>query len=204
MERGRAKRKSAMCNNKRRVSDLRQKFQTLRITFWFKVFVTLLTCVMTFNVHGQTKSAWAFYDVKLSEIVRVGLSQLLNKSFVADDAFVRDERRVSIDLKADQADKAGAILIELLLQCGYKVDNELGIWRIRKFSDKDKETENETLIYRPKYRSASYFYDVLGIGKNRNGANGGIAGGNASISGSAAGIRGTNSSPGEAVGGSTN
>ncbi len=193
-----------MFNNKRRFSDLRQKFQTSSITLWFKVVVTLVMCVMTSNVHAQSKSAWAFYDVKLSEIVRVGLSQLLNKSFVADDAFVRDERRVSIDLKADQADKAGAILIELLLQCGYKVDNEVGIWRIRKLIEKDREAENETFIYRPKYRSASYFYDVLGIGKNRNGANSSAAATNASNSGSAAGIRGTNSSQGEAIGGSTN
>jgi general secretion pathway protein D len=118
------------------------------------------------QAHSQQKSAWAFYDVKLSEIVRVGLSQLLDKSFVADDALIRDERRVSLDLKQDQSAKAGPLLIDLLLEYGYTVTEVNGLWKIRKSTEKDKEDGTETLIYRPKFRSASYFYDVLGFGKN--------------------------------------
>lgn len=141
-----------------------------------KIAVFVLLCLLPCAVHSQQRSAWAFYDIKLSEIVRVGLSQLLNKSFVADDALIRDERRVSIDLKQDQAETAGPILIDLLLDAGYKVTESNGLWKIRKLTDKDKESENETLIYRPKFRSASYFYDVLGIGKNRTNSNTGQAG----------------------------
>ena len=36
----------------------------------------------------------------------------------------------------------------------------------RKSTDNDKEQKNETFIYKPKFRSVSYFYDVLGIGKS--------------------------------------
>ena len=135
-----------------------------------KFLILLATCLLAIPAHSQQRSAWAFYDVKLSEIVRIGLSQLLNKSFVADDAFIRDERRVTIDLKPDQGENAGAVLIDLLVEAGYKVDNKTGIWKIRKLTDNDadKDKDNETFIYKPKYRNASYFYDVLGIGKASN------------------------------------
>ena len=131
-----------------------------------KFFVACLACLMPLVGHAQDRSAWAFYDIKLNEIVRIGLSQLLNKSFIADDAFIRDERRVTIDLKKDQSENAGAILIELLLDAGYKVESKTGVWKIRKSTDNDKEQKNETLIYKPKFRNVSYFYDVLGIGKS--------------------------------------
>jgi general secretion pathway protein D len=135
-----------------------------------RCFAALAISVASCNVHSQTKSSWAFYDVKLSEIVRVGLSQLLNKSFVADDALIRDERRVSLDLKADQSGKAGPLLVDLLLDYGYTVTEKDGLWKIRKATNKDKENDIETFIYRPKFRSASYFYDVLGIGKSSGGS----------------------------------
>ncbi len=148
---------------------LRRYFSTALV--WALASLCVLTGALfpASSAYAQSKSAWAFYDVKLSEIVRVGLSQLLNQSFVADDALVRDERRVTLDLKADQADQAGTILIDLLLDAGYVVTQKNGLWKIRSTNDKDKETDNEILLYRPRYRNAGYFYDLLGIGR-RSGA----------------------------------
>lgn len=131
-----------------------------------RLFFGLVMLLVAFQAYSEQKSSWAFYDIKLSEMVRLGLSQLLNKSFVADDAFIRDDRRVTLDLKQDQAARAGPLLIDLLLEYGYTVTEFNGLWKIRKSTDQDKENVIETLVYRPKFRAASYFYDVLGVGKD--------------------------------------
>lgn len=121
--------------------------------------------------HAQTgpaslqTSAFAFADIKLVDLARFGLSQALGLSFVADDAFLNDTRRVTLDLKVAEGPQFEAVLVELIQDAGYRAIKRDGLVKIRKQESKDDD--KNTFIYRPKYRSAGYLMDALGIGTNR-------------------------------------
>lgn len=123
--------------------------------------VFLLSMLWSIHGHCEALSAWAFYEIKLSELARVGYSQLLGFSFVADDALIKDGRLVSLDLKVDEGARAFEVLTQLLRDHGYVVVLENKFVRIRKETADDKQ--QETIIYRPKHRTVSYLNDVLGI-----------------------------------------
>ncbi len=110
---------------------------------------------------SQATSSWAFQDIRLIDLARFAFSQALNKSFVADDSFLNDQRRVTLDLKANKSDNAEKIITDLLTEYGYKISYENDIIKIRKVETKDED--QQTYIYRPRYRSAQYLIDTGGI-----------------------------------------
>jgi type II secretory pathway component GspD/PulD (secretin) len=112
------------------------------------------------------RSAWAFYEIRLSELARIAFSQLLQVSFVADDAFINDQRKVSIDLKADKGGRARELLIALIRQYGYVVTDDAGLLVIRKPTDEDKG--NGYALYKPRFRSVAYLNDILGLQGSRS------------------------------------
>lgn len=131
-------------------------------------------------------SSWAFADVRLVDLTRFALSQALGLSFVADDALLNDQRRVSVDLKPAQAGNVLQVLSSLLEDAGYIVTDLSGVIKIRK--SEGVQSELQTIIYRPKHRSASYLIDALGLGANsRQGAYGGQGAGTSTNAASGAG-----------------
>jgi general secretion pathway protein D len=115
---------------------------------------------------GAGSSSWAFADIKLVDLTRFALSQALGLSFVADDALLNDQRRVSVDLKPGQAGNVLEVLSSLLEDAGYIVSDLAGVIKIRK--NEGVQSELQTIIYKPKHRTAGYLIDALGIGSNRS------------------------------------
>ena len=130
-----------------------------------KKLILLLLCFLPSVLCAEALSAWAFYEIKISEFARVGLSQLLGYSFVADDALINDQRKVTVDLKLTNQDQAFEVLLKLLRDYGYLVVLNEKVIRIRKETPDDKEMQ--TVIYRPRFRTVSYLNDLLGIASNR-------------------------------------
>jgi type II secretory pathway component GspD/PulD (secretin) len=135
---------------------------------------------------GAGSSSWAFADVRLVDLTRFALSQALGLSFIADDALLNDQRRVSVDLKPAQAGNVLQVLSSLLEDAGYIVTDLSGVIKIRK--SEGVQSELQTIIYRPKHRAASYLIDALGLGANsRQGAYGGQGAGTSTNTATSAG-----------------
>jgi general secretion pathway protein D len=114
---------------------------------------------------AQSTSSFSFTDIKLNDLVKFSFSQMLNLSYIADDAFIKDERRLSLDLKPQSASQLQPLIYDLIRDYGYTIKEFNGVLKIQ--LSKEKNDELETLIYRPKYRPASYLVDTAGIGSNR-------------------------------------
>lgn len=126
-----------------------------------KILLGTLLFVFMPLAHGQT-SQLSFSDIKLVDFSKFALSQLLNKSFVADDHLLNDQRRITLDIKADQSGNIEQVLTELLSDYGYTTVQQSGIFKIKKKESKNEDLQ--TFIYRPKYRTASYLIDTTGLG----------------------------------------
>jgi type II secretory pathway component GspD/PulD (secretin) len=113
------------------------------------------------------------------------LSQALGLSFVADDALLNDQRRVSVDLKPAQSANVLEVLSSLLEDYGYIVSDLSGVIKIRK--SEGVQSELQTIIYRPKHRTAAYLIDAVGLGSNR---------GSSALGGGSGAGTGTNTSTG--------
>ncbi len=138
---------------------------------------------------GAGSSSWAFADVRLVDLTRFALSQALGLSFVADDALLNDQRRVSVDLKPAQAGNVLQVLSSLLEDAGYVVSDLSGVIKIRK--SEGGQSDLQTIIYKPKHRTAAYLMDALGLGSSGRGpgvASGSSAGTSTNTATSAGGI----------------
>ena len=95
--------------------------------------------------------------VSLTDLARVVFGDLLRKSYVLEQDFIRSSDTVSVNFMNLSNKQIERMATEIFVKHGFDVGTAGGVLRIRR-SEKD---DQEILVYRPNNRSARYLTDML-------------------------------------------
>lgn len=99
--------------------------------------------------------------VGLPDFCRLVFSDVLQKSFVLDAALVADADLFSVTLRNLSPGQLEREAVRVLDLRGYKVDESSGVLYVSRREKKpETETDKETFIYRPAFRSVNYLLSL--------------------------------------------
>lgn len=104
--------------------------------------------------------AFQFFNVKLGQLTRVVLSDVMKVNYVFDSDFLANDDEVSLDLRGLTKDEAFVVLFRLLDKHGYMGKKIGSVVTVEK--KRDEKAEEEVFFYRLRYRSLSYIAELIG------------------------------------------
>ena len=122
-----------------------------------KILAVFLLCLSFNSSAADEKINLVFDSIKLTELSRLIFSDLLKKSYLLSSDFVQDNYAVSLDLKGISHAEAEKMLLGLIQQQGYVVEQKRGYFSVSKPSS---EPDLSVFFYRAKYRPISYIMDL--------------------------------------------
>lgn len=130
------------------------------------LFLLLFSCEVCAQ-EPDTAMSFRFRDVRVSDLIQVTYTDILQKSFVLDNTLTHATDSITLDLSRITAQQFDKQLRLLLDNMGYQVQDVDGI----AFFSKKKEGAAESadaFVYRPVHRSVTYLSDLVGAVFNRN------------------------------------
>lgn len=127
------------------------------------VFYKLLLCLAVGFVFLLPSITFAqsvtiqLHEVKLSDLARVVYGDLLNRSYIFDADFLREQDGISINWRNLSTTQVNVLTGNIFIEHGYDLEVIGQVLRIRK----TKKEDEELLLYLPRYRSARYLSDIL-------------------------------------------
>lgn len=97
------------------------------------------------------------HEVKLSDLARVVYGDLLNRSYIFDADFLREQDDISINWRNLSTVQVNVLTGNIFTEHGYDLEIIGQVLRIRK----TKKEDEELLLYLPRFRSARYLSDIL-------------------------------------------
>lgn len=129
-----------------------------------KRFLTLLSflyCAAAGASPVHDSYSFFFETVKLNDLARVVFSDVLDKSFVFDSAFLVDSQSVGFVLKNAKKSEVKTLLFSLLDRHGYVIRDGKYFEVLKKEPEEKMADEMIAFYYKPKFRSVSYISDLV-------------------------------------------
>ncbi|MCB5206529.1 hypothetical protein [Methylovorus mays] len=100
--------------------------------------------------------------VRLSELIKIGYTEVLNTGYIADDAFINDSRAVTFRIASMSKEELKQSVNLLLDVYGYKLEHIGKTLFISKKSDgPERVGDKRPFYYQPRYRSVRYISDLV-------------------------------------------
>lgn len=119
-------------------------------------FIALALIVMTFGVRAEVVSL-VMTDVRLVDLIRIVYGEMRQEPFVMSPEVAEFDKRFTLDLRKVKESQATSALVELAKQAGFTVAKRSGVVWI----GKTLESDDELIVYKPRFRSARYLADVV-------------------------------------------
>jgi type II secretory pathway component GspD/PulD (secretin) len=127
----------------------------LQLAFFYMIFPALCLAAP----RSTPEFSMNFVDVHPKELIRLVYGEFLRESFVIESSVDEVLKPVTITLRGMDYIKAEKTLSELLKGQGVEVRRVGGVVYVRKQGE--SKEEQETCIYRPKYRPSSYLQQSM-------------------------------------------
>lgn len=127
----------------------------------FFILLSFLYCAVAGASPVQDSYSFFFETVKLNDLARVVFSDVLDKSFVFDSAFLVDSQSVGFVLKNAKKSEVKTLLFSLLDRHGYVIRDGKYFVVLKKEPEEKLADEMIAFYYKPKFRSVSYISDLV-------------------------------------------
>lgn len=138
------------------------RMRTVDALVWLAIMVALVWSTMLpwAEAAEQGKFSFQFFNVKLGQLTRVVLSDVVKVNYVFETNFLANDEEVSLDLRGVTREEALSVLFKLLDRHGYSAARTMGIVTVEK--KVGKPDEEEVFFYRLRYRDLGYINDLIG------------------------------------------
>ena len=133
-----------------------------KIQVWLAVLSALVwsTVLPRAEAAEPGKFSFQFFNVKLGQLTRVVLSDVVKVNYVFESNFLANDDEVSLDLRGLSREESLALLFKLLDRHGYSAARTMGVVTVEK--KVGKPDEEEVFFYRLRYRDLGYINDLIG------------------------------------------
>lgn len=123
------------------------------------LFLVLLVLFSSSVLADVERQSFVFDQVKLPELARLVYGESLREKYILEDEVLKEERLISLDMRAVTKVELRNAFNLLLESYGYKSFRSGGVYFLVKA---EKHNQKDFFVYAPKYRDASYLTGILG------------------------------------------
>ncbi|WP_310450286.1 hypothetical protein [Sulfuritalea sp.] len=122
-----------------------------------RLWLLLAGLMLGTAVYADDKVSLVLSEMRLVDLVRVAYGELSRQPFVLSHELLESQDRYTVDLRQVSTARAVLAVADLVRSAGFEVVQRGGVVLI----GKPGAAVDETIVYRPRYRSARYLADVV-------------------------------------------
>lgn len=122
-----------------------------------KILALLFVFFTSFVFAADGRVSIVLSDVRLVDLVRVAYGEIVHQPYLIDHALADSRNLFSVDLRQVDRSVAMSAVRDLVQEAGFEVEQRGDVVWIGKV----KSSEQQVIVYRPRFRSARYLADVV-------------------------------------------
>ena len=122
-----------------------------------KYVVCLALLLLSLISRAEDRVSLVLSETRLVDLVRIAYGELSREPFVLSHELLESDERFTVDLRQVSTSRAVGAVVDLARSVGFAVEKRGGVVWI----GKSIEAADESIVYRPRFRSARYLADVV-------------------------------------------